>query len=96
MFTQLIANLRFGSALRTLALALLLSGAVAPAASADHVGIHQRSQVVQTTSDCSSATEDGSGASTEAMPLVADPTAGSGIDAPDDTEPAHPFSGHPW
>jgi len=96
MFTQLIAPCRFGSALRTLTFALLLSGAVAPAAFADHVGIHQRSQVVQTTSDCSSATEDGSGTSSEAMPLVADPTAGSGIDAPDDTVPVHPFSGHPW
>ena len=42
MFTQLIANLRFGSALRTLALALLLSGAVAPAALADHMGNHIR------------------------------------------------------
>ena len=35
MFTNPFARCRFGSALRTLALALLLSGAVAPATFAD-------------------------------------------------------------
>ena len=53
MFTQLVANLRFGSALRTLALAMLLSGAIAPAALADHMGNHLRgasdSQATDTT-----------------------------------------------
>lgn len=92
MFTQLIALRRFGSALRILVLALLLSGAVAPAA----LGNHQRSQVVQSTSDCGSATEDSSGVTSQELPLVADPAGGSDTDDPDDTVPVHPFTGRPW
>lgn len=100
MFTQLIANLRFGSALRTLALALLLSGAVAPAALADHMGNHIRgggdSQSTDTTAvACGSETVESSSDS-QAMHFVANPAGGSDTDTPADTVPVHPFSGHPW
>src|SRR6476619_725698 len=100
MFTQLIAQCRFGSALRTLALAVLLSGAIAPAALADHMGNHIRgggdSQSTDTTAvACGSETVDSSSDS-QAMHFVAYPAGGSGIDAPDETMPVHPFSGHPW
>ena len=101
MFTQLIAHLRFGSALRTLALALLLSGAVAPAALADHMGNHIRgggdSQSTDTTAvACGSETGRDPHPSSQAMHFVADPAGGSDTDTPDDTVPVHPFSGHPW
>ena len=99
MFTQLTANLRFGSAFRTLALALLLSGAVAPAALADHMGNHIRgggeAQTTDTTSvACGSETADSSSDGL-ALHFMAKPAGGSGIDAQDDTVPPHPFR-RPW
>jgi hypothetical protein len=92
MFTHLFARCRFGSALRTLALALLLSGAVAPATFADRTGDSGESQ-----STSGSATECGAGAddATQTQPLVADPAGRSGTDAPDDIMPPHPFTGRP-
>ena len=77
MFTQLTASCRFGSALRTLALAVLLSGAIAPAALADHMGNHIRgsgdSQSTDTTAvACGSETVDSSSDS-QAMHFVAYP-----------------------
>ena len=99
MFTQLTANLRFGSALRTLALALLLSGAIAPAALADHMGNHiwgaSDSQSTDTTAVACGSEMVSFSSDSQAMRFVADPAGGSGTDAPDDTVPAHPFR-NPW
>jgi hypothetical protein len=99
MFTQLTAHLRFGSALRTLALALLLSGAIAPTAFADHMGNHIRGggdgQSTDTTSvACGSEIADSSSDGL-ALHFMAKPAGGSGTDAQDDAVPTHPFS-RPW
>jgi len=99
MFTHLFARCRFGSALRTFALALLLSGAVAPATFADRTTNQLRrgdSQSTDTASvACGTGTES-SGSSVQPQRLVADPASGSDTDAPEDTVPAHPLTGHPW
>ena len=100
MFTQLIAHCRFGSALRTLALAMLLSGAVAPVALADHMGNHIRgggdSQSTDTTAVACGSETVSSSSEHRALYFVVDPADGSDTDAPDDTMPVHPFPGHPW
>ena len=101
MFTQLVANLRFGSALRTLALALMLSSAIAPAALADHMGNHLRgpsdSQSTDTTAvACGSETVATSSEHTALYFVSSAPAGGSESDTPADTVPTHPFSGHPW
>lgn len=100
MLTKLTANLRFGSALRTLAFALLLSGAVAPAALADHMGNHIRgasdSQPTDTTAVACGSETVATSSDNQAMHFVANPASGSDTDAPADTVPAHPFTGHPW
>ena len=93
MFTHLFARCRFGSALRTFALALLLSGAVAPATFADRTGGSGDSQSTsESATECGAVADD----ATQAQPLVADPPSGSDTDAPEDTVPAHPLTGHPW
>jgi len=100
MFTQLFAHCQFGSALRTLALALLLSGAIAPAALADHMGNHIRgasdAQSTDTTAVACGSETVATSSDNQALHFVADPADGSDTDAPDETMPVHPFNGHPW
>ncbi len=97
MLTQLLAPGRLGSALRTLALALLLSGAVAPAALADHMGNHIRGGDSQSTDTTAVACgSEIAGSSSQPMRLVGDPAGGSDTETPAETMPAHPFTGRPW
>jgi hypothetical protein len=92
MVTHLFARCRFGSALRTLALALLLSSAVAPATFADRTGGSGESpSTSESAPECGAATDD----STQTQPLGADSAGGSDADAPDDIVPPHPFIGRP-
>ena len=105
MITQLFAHCRFGSAIRTLTLALLLSGAVAPATLADHMGNHLRPPSDASSTDIAGSDTDECGqggeyASTGAVGLGGQTAPGD--PAPESTDEdgdlvAPPFrDGQPW
>ena len=100
MFTQLVAHLRFGPAFRTLALALMLTSAIAPAALVDHMGNHLRgpsdSESTDTTAVACGSEPVAISSEHTALYFVSDPADTSDTDAPADTVPTYRHDGHPW